>query len=87
MATESNPFPLLAKILHGGIAIFGITAFLSGELAEDGMQKAFTRSGIAHIEGVAALHHALLAEVVVDQGLDGLDPRVGGDVTSSNLAE
>ena len=38
MATESNPFPLLAKILHGGIAIFGITAFLSGELAEDGMQ-------------------------------------------------
>ena len=38
MATESNPFPLLAKILHGGVAIFGITAFLSGELAEDGMQ-------------------------------------------------
>ena len=38
MATESNLFPLSAKILHGGIAIFGITAFLSGELAEEGMR-------------------------------------------------
>jgi cytochrome b561 len=38
MATESNPFPLYAKCLHGGIAISGLAAFLSGELAEEGMQ-------------------------------------------------
>lgn len=38
MTTENKPFPLLAKLLHGGIAIFGLTAFLSGELAEDGMR-------------------------------------------------
>ena len=38
MTTESSPFPLIAKFLHGGIAIFGLAAFLSGELAEDGLQ-------------------------------------------------
>ena len=39
MTTGNNPYPLLARILHAGIAIFGLTAFLSGELAEDGMQS------------------------------------------------
>jgi len=36
MATQDYTFPLYAKILHGGMAIFGITAFLTAELAEDG---------------------------------------------------
>lgn len=36
MASHHNPFPMSAKILHGAIAVFGISAFLSGELAENG---------------------------------------------------
>jgi cytochrome b561 len=37
MSSHDYTFPLSAKILHGGMAIFGITAFLTGELAEDGL--------------------------------------------------
>jgi cytochrome b561 len=33
---NSNYYPLYAKIIHLGMAVFGITAFLTGELAEDG---------------------------------------------------
>ena len=36
MTNQDNPFPLFAKLLHAGIAFFGISAFLSGELAENG---------------------------------------------------
>jgi cytochrome b len=36
MAHHDYTFPLYAKILHSGMAIFGITAFLTAELAEDG---------------------------------------------------
>jgi cytochrome b561 len=36
MAIHDYSFPLSAKILHSGMAIFGITAYLSAELAEDG---------------------------------------------------
>ena len=39
MTNLYNPFPLFAKFLHAGIAIFGITAFLSGELAENGSES------------------------------------------------
>ena len=35
MADHDYTFPLYAKILHSGMAIFGITAFLTAELAED----------------------------------------------------
>jgi cytochrome b len=36
MANQNYSYPLYAKILHFGMAGFGITAFLTGELAEDG---------------------------------------------------
>ncbi len=36
MVNHDYTFPMYAKILHGGMAIFGIAAFLSGEIAEDG---------------------------------------------------
>jgi cytochrome b561 len=36
MTNHDYSFPLPAKILHSGMAIFGITAYLSAELAEDG---------------------------------------------------
>ncbi len=36
MADYDYTFPLYAKILHSGMAIFGITAYLTAELAEDG---------------------------------------------------
>jgi cytochrome b561 len=36
MASHDYSFPLSAKILHGGMAIFGVTAYLSAELAENG---------------------------------------------------
>lgn len=36
MANHDYTFPLYAKILHSGMAIFGITAYLSAELAEHG---------------------------------------------------
>jgi len=36
MADHDYTFPLSAKILHGGLAIFGITAYLTSEFAEDG---------------------------------------------------
>jgi cytochrome b561 len=36
MADHDYTFPLSAKILHSGMAIFGITAYLTAEVAEDG---------------------------------------------------
>lgn len=36
MAHHDYSYPLYGKILHAGMAIFGITAFLTAELAEDG---------------------------------------------------
>jgi cytochrome b561 len=36
MANHGYTFPLSAKILHAGMAIFGITAYLTAEFAEDG---------------------------------------------------
>jgi len=36
MAIHDYTYPLYAKIMHGGMAIFGITAFLTGEAAENG---------------------------------------------------
>jgi len=36
MATHDYSYPLYAKILHVGMAGFGILAFLTGEFAEDG---------------------------------------------------
>jgi cytochrome b len=36
MANQDYTYPLYAKILHFGMAGFGIVAFLTGELAEDG---------------------------------------------------
>ena len=39
MEKQSYTYPLYAKILHMGIAAFGITAFLTGEGADDGSQS------------------------------------------------
>ncbi len=36
MSTHNYNYPMYAKILHLGLAGFGIAAFLTGELAEDG---------------------------------------------------
>jgi cytochrome b561 len=36
MNEQDYSYPLYAKILHLGLAVFGITAFLTGELAEEG---------------------------------------------------
>ncbi|UCB55608.1 MAG: cytochrome b/b6 domain-containing protein [Thiotrichales bacterium] len=36
MSGENYVYPQYAKIMHAGMAIFGVTAFLSGELAEHG---------------------------------------------------
>jgi len=36
MATHDYSYPLYGKLLHGGLAIFGVAAFLTAELAEDG---------------------------------------------------
>ena len=36
MTQLDNSFPRYMKILHAGLAIFGITAFLTAEMAEDG---------------------------------------------------
>jgi len=36
MASQNYSYPLYAKILHFGMAGFGIAAFLTGEMAEDG---------------------------------------------------
>ena len=34
MTTQNLPYPRWAKVIHLGLALFGITAFLTGELAE-----------------------------------------------------
>ncbi len=39
MANQNYSYPLYAKILHFGMAGFGIAAFLTGELAEDGFNS------------------------------------------------
>ncbi len=36
MTNQDYSYPLYAKILHFGMAGFGIAAFLTGELAEEG---------------------------------------------------
>ena len=36
MANTDYTFPMYAKLMHAGMAIFGITAFLTGEIAENG---------------------------------------------------
>ena len=36
MVSTDYTYPLHAKILHAGMAVFGITAFLTGEFAEYG---------------------------------------------------
>lgn len=36
MTNYEYTYPLYAKVLHAGMAIFGITAFLTGEIAENG---------------------------------------------------
>jgi len=36
MSDEKYSYPTYAKLIHLGIALFGITAFLTGELAEEG---------------------------------------------------
>jgi cytochrome b561 len=36
MTSHEYTYPLYAKALHAGMAIFGITAFLTGEIAENG---------------------------------------------------
>jgi cytochrome b561 len=36
MSDEKNIYPTYAKVIHLGLAFFGVTAFLTGELAEDG---------------------------------------------------
>ena len=36
MSKHDSSFPRYMKILHGGLAIFGITAFLTAEMAENG---------------------------------------------------
>jgi cytochrome b561 len=36
MSNQDYTYPLYAKILHMGMAVFGILAFLTGEAAEDG---------------------------------------------------
>lgn len=39
MSNENYSYPLLARILHAGMAAFGITAFLTGEWAEGGQNS------------------------------------------------
>ena len=36
MANQDYTYPGYAKIIHAGMAIFGVTAFLTGEIAENG---------------------------------------------------
>lgn len=36
MVEQDYAYPLYAKLTHAGVALFGVTAFLSGELAEHG---------------------------------------------------
>lgn len=39
MEKHEYTYPLYAKILHAGMAIFGISAFLTGELADNGVNS------------------------------------------------
>lgn len=40
MTSHEYTYPLHAKTLHAGMAIFGITAYLTGEIAENGANSA-----------------------------------------------
>lgn len=39
MSNEKYSYPTYAKIIHLGIVLFGISAFLSGDLSEDGVNS------------------------------------------------
>jgi cytochrome b561 len=39
METQSHTYPLYAKVLHIGMAVFGIAAFSTGEFAEGGVNS------------------------------------------------
>ena len=50
-------------------------------LAEHGVQQGLARPGVAHLHRVAALDDALLAEVIVDQRVDGLHADVSAGMS------
>lgn len=69
MVTTEYTYPLYAKTLHAGMAVFGITAFLTGEFAEYG---ASTPGYLLH----AGLGFSLAAFVLlrVTRGFAGAGP-------------
>ena len=50
------------------------------------MQQGLAGTGVAHIQGISALHHVFLDEITVDQGVDALDAHFGRDVAGLQVA-
>ena len=55
-------------------------------LAKASVKQGFTGTGVTHLHGVAALQHAFLAEVVIHQGLNRVNPNVSGNIAFFQLA-
>jgi hypothetical protein len=56
-------------------------------LSEDGVEQGLARSGVTHFHGVAALHDAVLAEVLVHQRVHGPHPYFRRYVAGFELAD
>lgn len=66
MTNHNYRYSLYAKILHAGMAIFGITAFLTGEIAENG-----TGSTGFYIHAYLGLSLTLFVIVRIMSGIGG----------------
>lgn len=69
MANQDYTYPGYAKIIHAGMAIFGITAFLTGEIAENG-----TGSTGYYIHTYLGLSLAVFVLVRLYAGISGSGP-------------
>lgn len=64
MYEQSDSYPLAARLIHLGLAVFGISAFLTGELAEEGARTGY----LIHAYLGLSLSAILLSRVIAGLG-------------------
>ena len=79
-------FEHAVKIADAGVVAADDHFRASVVLAKYGVQQALTRSGIAHIQRIAALHHVIFNKVICYQCIDAFDPHRSRDVAGLQVA-
>ena len=74
-------------VAHAGMVTADDQVAAAEVLAEERVQERFTRSGIPHFHGIAALDGGILHKVLIHQGVDGVSAHIGRDVSLFELAQ